>query len=134
MSTHSNNKTVLLSIQCADMLYHYRKRDIAAGDITQQPIWQTWLEAAYADPEFLLPQNFLSVYKNCRVKPVEELTLTEIRASITFLLRRLRCEYPPYTCLTDGSLADLLMHWSMLATDGGKTDSDEKLQKDGENT
>ncbi len=110
-----SDKLVMLSVRCADLLYHYVEEGIDAMEITKQPLWKEWLHEAYQDPDFLMT-GYFSVYEKCRDQAIDTLNLNEVRGCITFLLRQMRCEYPPYWCLTDGSLADLLMRWSVLVT------------------
>ncbi len=78
---------------------------------TVLPVFRNWLSAAYDDPDFLVSQDYITVYGECREKPVEKLTKHQVRACITFLIRQMRCSYVPYSCILDGSLVRLLDRW-----------------------
>lgn len=76
---------------------------------------------AYDVPGFLTAdEDFLSVYRRCIKKPIEELTLCNVRECITFPVRQMRCAYPSYRCITDGSLANLLMRWVKVVMEENK--------------
>ncbi len=79
--------------------------------VTQCRIFRDWLSAVYADPSFLDPENFFSCYEECRNKPAEEMSSDEVRACITFYVRQMRFQYPPYPCIVDGELLGLLDRW-----------------------
>lgn len=82
---------------------------------TRRADYREWLGAVYADPGFLFGGDFVSVYTGCRGKEPEAMTMDEIRACVTFYLRQMRCEYPPYTCLRDRSLLRCLSRWIDLS-------------------
>ena len=81
---------------------------------TKDDRWRAWQKAVYDDPEFLYDGDFIAVYEECREKPAAELSLDQLRACITFLLRQMRSQYEPYPCLTDGAMRALLQQWINL--------------------
>ena len=84
---------------------------MSAPVFTRRAVYREWLGAAYADPDFLFTGDFVSEYTGCRGKEPEAMSMDEIRACVTFYLRQMRCEYPPYSCLCDHSLLRCLSRW-----------------------
>ena len=76
--------------------------------------YRAWRDAVYSDPDFLYEGNYFTCYDNCRGKDAGTLSNDEVRGCITFLLRQMRCEYPPYPCLDSGELLRLLDRWIEL--------------------
>lgn len=81
---------------------------------TDDERFRDWREAVYSDPEFLYEGNYITCYWECRDKEIKTLTNDEVRGCITFLLRQMRCEYPPYPCLDSGELLAYLDRWIEL--------------------
>ena len=76
--------------------------------------FHAWREAVYSDPGFLYDGDYFSCYDACRGKNPAVLSNNEVRGCITFLLRQMRCQYPPYPCLDSGELLALLDRWIEL--------------------
>ncbi len=93
-------------------------KDILSNpSFTVLPVFRNWLSAAYDDPDFLVSRDYLTVFGECHDKPVETLTLLQVRSCITFLIRQMRCTFVPYPCIIDGSMVRLLNRW--LEMNGG---------------
>lgn len=87
---------------------------------TKRDAWREWQSAAYADPGFLYDGDIFDVYADCRNRDTDTLTMNEVRGCLTFLIRQTRCEYPPYSCLCDGTLPKLLFRFIDLAKEGSR--------------
>lgn len=83
-------------------------------DLTQHEAFQAWRRAAYEEPGFLYDGDYIGMYRACREKRLEGLSLEEVRTCITFDLRQMRCEYAPYSCIVKGELASLLRRYLEL--------------------
>lgn len=82
---------------------------------TRDDAYREWQMAAYDEPAFLYDGDYLSLYNHCAAKDAANLSMEEVRASITFLIRQMRCEYAPYSCIVSGRLASLLTRYIALA-------------------
>lgn len=78
---------------------------------TREKIFRNWLSSAYDEPGFLVFDGYLSIANQCREKAVSALSLLETRVSITFCVRKMRSEYPPYSFIINGVLEQLLTHY-----------------------
>ena len=81
---------------------------------TKNDAYREWQSAAYNEPEFLYAGDYITLYKRCMRKDAAHLNVEEVRASITFLLRQMRCEYAPYSCIVSGRLAALMARYIEL--------------------
>ncbi len=81
--------------------------------------FMAWHKAAYEDKDFLDYGDYSAHAFACADKPVEALTLAEIRARITLVLRMSRGSYTFLDePITDGSLRCLLEHYLALTATG----------------
>ena len=86
--------------------------------LTQCHIFRDWLEAVYNAPSFLARTGYLACYSGCRGRNVRELNLEEVQGCITFLVRQMRNQYPPYSCIVSGEMKKLLERWLELTEEG----------------
>ncbi|MCR4883525.1 MAG: hypothetical protein K6A68_08145 [Clostridiales bacterium] len=99
---------------CRDFLQTVNPKTGRHPGHTADERFRAWREAVYGDPDFLYEGNYFTCYESCRGKDAGVLSNDEVRGCITFLLRQMRCEYPPYPCLDSGELLALLDRWITL--------------------
>ena len=116
-TTTGTNETNLLweTRECADFLRLTVPETGRHPGHTRDERWKAWLKTVYEDSNFLYDGDFFAVYDECRDKLPGEMDKDQVRACITFLLRQMRQEYEPYSCLTSGELLALLNRWIDLA-------------------
>ena len=73
--------------------------------------WRAWEAAVKEDSDFLYTQDSDKVYKSCKDKDVNELTIEQVRACIACLLHGMEGQEAPYPCIEDGILLNYLDQW-----------------------
>ncbi len=92
-----------ISIQLAEAL-----KSAEQDDITRTPLFRGWLSAAYDEEGFMYLPDYGKVYDMTHEQKAETLTYDQARARLTFFIRQMRFEYPPYSCMRGGAFADCL--------------------------
>lgn len=105
---------------CTDYLSSASLAERRNPAFTKDDAYREWQKAAYDEPAFLYDGDYLSLHSHCAGKDAANLSMEEVRASITFLLRQMRCEYAPYSCIVSGRLASLLTRYIALAKEETK--------------
>ncbi len=99
---------------CVAVLSSASQEEREKTDLTRHEAFQAWRRAAYEESGFLYDGDYIGMYRACKEKRIEGLSMEEVRACITFDLRQMRCEYAPYSCIVRGELAALLRRYLEL--------------------
>ena len=110
MTSDFTRKTRLCADYLRSVLQDSRETPADAKDSR----FRDWQTATYEESGFLDTGDFFAVYEKCRNKAPDMLTSNEVRGCVTFLLRQMRYEYPPYSCIENGELLALLERWLEL--------------------
>lgn len=104
----------------ADVLLNASDEELKNPGFDRQDCFTEWLALAYDDPDFFYEGDYIGVYQKCRCRNAQDLTLDEVRACVTFLIRQMRHEYAPYSCIRNRSLGNCLKRLYELTKEEAK--------------